>query len=622
MSVHGLPLPRPFPGVDLVVAQPRSNSYMEEGICPTRTRGIRGVWIICVLVLAIAAVSALPLMGISIIQTNNLGSTLLQEMAEQQFNVMQVTMQAALDEGDYWANFMEGWLRHHPPPLLAKDLEADVRMLMLTFLTSVAKRVGGMCLHFVNEISTRGGWQYCGARITYQGNIEYHWENVPNTSMFELRTDKYFNVLEPVVSWPLPASDYTKPQFQWPDGRVEWEQPSSWNQEGQIITEVVQHRMVKVGNTSILNRFWMEGNDWAQVLRDNLNASIASNPKTPPIAFMFSDAGVLITSTCGATNRKELSAVSTKASDQQTDLIYVTESDCDLVRQTYAALDRDGYLKAGSGFYRANLASGPYLLGLRQIQTSKSGPTPYYLASAYPFEAVDEPVRWTITMLVVVCVCTVCFTIVAASFVTTHIIDRPLREVALGLDRCVELDVYTTFSRTRTPIKELCSIQDSLEKVKGTLQAVTKFVPVPVVQRSLRLGESIVMSMVPAQASIMFLDIKDFTSLTEAMEIGKLVSSVAAFFERLSDIVVSHNGVIDKYIGDCLMAFWNMPQSDPHHQLHACQAALACSQAMDHPHPDVLPLTGRIGLEAGPVYAGLFGSRHRMNYTVVGDVVN
>eukprot|EP00667_Euglena_gracilis_P016253 EG_transcript_16987 len=361
MSVPGVPVPRPSPSfsVDLVVAQPRSRKEETQ----RQVRGIRGVWIICLLVLFIAAVSALPIMGIGIVQTESLGNTLLQEVAEQQFNVMLVSIQAALDEGDYWADFMEGWLRHHPPPLLAKDLQDDVRTLMLTFLTSVARRVGGMCLHFVNEISPRGGWQVCAVRLLYQGNIEYHWENVTGPTMVEMRTDNYFNVLEPVLNWTVPDADYKKPQFQWPDRHVEWEQPSTWLQEDQLLTEVVQHRMVKVGSASILNRFWIEDTDWAAVLRANLNASIAINPHKPPLAFMFSDAGLLITSTCGATNRKGL--VKVKDSDQQNDLLNVPESDCALVREVYAALGRDGYLASGSGFYRANLPSGSYLLGLR-----------------------------------------------------------------------------------------------------------------------------------------------------------------------------------------------------------------------------------------------------------------
>eukprot|EP00667_Euglena_gracilis_P011587 EG_transcript_11846 len=454
MSVPGVPISRPHPGIDLTIPPPRPHPDEFKA----HPRGVRGVWIICLLVLAISAVSALPIMGISIVQTGNLGNTLLQEVAEQQFNVMHVSIQAALDEGDYWGDFIAGWLRHHPPPLLAEDLTSDMKRLMLTFLTSVAQRVGGMCFQFVNEISTRGGWQICAARILYQGNIEYHWEYVPNTTMLEVRTDQYFNDLNTVLSWTVPPSDYTKPQFQWPDGRVEWEQPSTWLEGDQVITEIVQHRMVKIGNTSILNRLWMEDTDWARVLRENLNASISINPHQPPIAFMFSDAGLLVTSTCGETNREG-------------NIIEVNTSDCALVREVYAALGQDGYLASGSGFYRANLPSGSYLLGLRQIQATRSGMTPYYLASAYPFEAVDEPVRWTITMLVVVCVCTVCFTIVAASLLTARIIDKPLREVAMDLDRCVELEVFNPFRHSWTPVRELCSILDSLEKVKGTLQA-------------------------------------------------------------------------------------------------------------------------------------------------------
>eukprot|EP00667_Euglena_gracilis_P008473 EG_transcript_8584 len=359
-SMPDVVLPRPSTALDLAILE---RSHKEKAAAKRHARGIRAVWIICLLVLAISAVSALPIMGISIVQTGNLGNTLLQEVAEQQFNVMHTSIQAALDEGDFWADFMEGWLRHRPPPLTASGLKAEVKMLMLTFLSSVARRVGGMCLHFVNEISMSGGWQYCGVRTLYEGNLEVHWDDTINTSMYEQRTDKYFNVLEPVVSWPLPASDYTKPQFQWPDGKVEWEQPVTWLQEETVITEVIQHRMVKVGNASILNRMWMEETDWARVLRENLNASMAINPHQPPIAFMFSDAGMLITSTCGATNRNGA-------------IINANDSDCDLMQQSYAALGRDGYLASGSGFYRANLPSGPYLLGLRQIRTTRSGLTP------------------------------------------------------------------------------------------------------------------------------------------------------------------------------------------------------------------------------------------------------
>eukprot|EP00668_Euglena_longa_P004076 GGOE01004780.1.p1 GENE.GGOE01004780.1~~GGOE01004780.1.p1 ORF type:complete len:721 (+),score=171.63 GGOE01004780.1:29-2191(+) len=572
-------------------------------------RGIPVLWTICLLVLAIAAVSALPIMGISIVQTESLGDTLLLEATEQQFNVMHVSIQAALDEGDYWGDFIAGWLRHRPPPLLARDLTPTMKVLMLTWLSTVAKRVGGFCSAFVSEMSPTGGWQFCATRIFCNTTTEYHWEYMPNsTTMYEVHTDQYFNLLDTVASW---SAYNEKQQFSWPDGHLEWDQPSIWVGCGKVITEVGQHRMVKVGNASIVNRFWMEDADWAQVLQANLNTSHPINTHSSPIAFLLSNTGHLIASTCGATNCHGT-------------LILANESDCYLLRQTYEALDRGGYLLPGAeaAFHRADLPAGTYLVGLRQIRTTRSGDTPYYLATAYPYCAVNRPVRWTILLFGVTSMCSVCLTIVMASVLTGWLLDKPLRHVARDLDRCVELDISTPFSHSRTPIWELRSILDSLAKVRGTLQAVTKFVPVPVVRQSLKLGENITMSMTPTEASVLFLDIQNFTSLTESTETRHLVTSVAAFFERLSDVIVSHNGVIDKYIGDCIMAFWNTPLHDYGHQLHACQAALACLLAMEEQPPDLLPLKGRIGLEAGPVYAGLFGSKHRMNYTVVGDVVN
>eukprot|EP00667_Euglena_gracilis_P002385 EG_transcript_2388 len=603
MSDCRLVLPKPYQGFELSLSQSGTQGSCVESRC----RGVPALYIIWLVVLAISAVSALPIMGISVVQTGSLGDKLLQEVAEQQFHVMHVSIQAALDEGDYWADFLEGWLRHRPPPLLASELTAQMQDMMMTWLATVARRVAGMCSAFVSEMSPYGRWQFCAARILYNGRVEYHWEYMPNgTTMYEVRTDQYFNLLNTVASW---GAYKTKPQFSWPDGRVEWDEPSTWVEGDQVTTEMGQHRMVKVGNASIVNRFWMEDTDWAGVLRTNLNASLAVNPADPPIAFLFSDAGQLITATCGATNRLGK-------------LINVNDSDCGLVSEAYEALKSDGHLLTGSAFYRATLPSGAYLLGLRRVSTTRSGMTPYFLATAYPCDAVDQPVRWTVSLLVIVCMCSLCLTIVVASVLTTRLIAKPLRDVARDLDRCVGLDIAKSFRHSRTPIRELSSILDSLGKVKGTLQAVTKFVPVPVVQRSLRLGEPIAMSMTPTEASVMFLDIQNFTQLTESTETGRLVLSVAAFFDRLSEVVVTHHGTIDKYIGDCMMAFWNTPTLDLHHQLHACEAALACLAAMEDRLPQLLPLRGRIGMEAGPVYAGLFGSQHRMNYTVVGDVVN
>ena len=139
-----------------------------------------------------------------------------------------------------------------------------------------------------------------------------------------------------------------------------------------------------------------------------------------------------------------------------------------------------------------------------------------------------------------------------------------------------------------------------------------------VVKHSLAHGSPIELSMTPTQATIFFLDIESFTRLTETTHTRYLVDNLTLFFERLSNIIVQHRGFIDKYIGDSIMAIWNTPDRLLDHEFQACRAALECLEAAKTPHPGMLLLRARVGMETGPVYAGIFGSLHRMNYTVVG----
>ena len=128
--------------------------------------------------------------------------------------------------------------------------------------------------------------------------------------------------------------------------------------------------------------------------------------------------------------------------------------------------------------------------------------------------------------------------------------------------------------------------------------------------------------MAPTEASVFFLDIAGFTALTETVETEFLVKAITKFFSDLSNVVVRHRGVVDKYIGDCIMAFWNTPEKVNEHQLLACAAAVDCEEVMQSFDYHGLELKARVGIEAGHVYAGMFGSPYRVNYTVVGDVVN
>src|SRR5262249_47703865 len=84
--------------------------------------------------------------------------------------------------------------------------------------------------------------------------------------------------------------------------------------------------------------------------------------------------------------------------------------------------------------------------------------------------------------------------------------------------------------------------------------------------------------------SFLFSDIRGFTAISEPYRNAarRLTRLITRFMTPMTDVIQRrHGGTIDKYIGDCIMAFWNAPLDDPEHARHACQAALAMVEALD-----------------------------------------
>jgi len=133
--------------------------------------------------------------------------------------------------------------------------------------------------------------------------------------------------------------------------------------------------------------------------------------------------------------------------------------------------------------------------------------------------------------------------------------------------------------------------------------------------------------------TVMFCDIRDFSGLAEGLDPRMLTSMLNDFLSPMSDIVLAHRGTIDKYIGDCIMAFWNAPLDDANHDRNAVAAAQDMRQALDGVNRALRakwPETGRefkplrmaIGLNSGECCVGNMGSRHRFDYSILGDAVN
>lgn len=126
-------------------------------------------------------------------------------------------------------------------------------------------------------------------------------------------------------------------------------------------------------------------------------------------------------------------------------------------------------------------------------------------------------------------------------------------------------------------------------------------------------------------ATILFADINGFTRLAEKFPPREVTTLLNAFLSQITDIVFQHDGTLDKYIGDAVMAVFGAPMEKPDDAERAVHAARAIMKTLQRSMKRVdadRRFTIRIGINTGRVVAGNIGSQRRMDYTIIGDAVN
>ena len=130
-----------------------------------------------------------------------------------------------------------------------------------------------------------------------------------------------------------------------------------------------------------------------------------------------------------------------------------------------------------------------------------------------------------------------------------------------------------------------------------------------------------------AQVSVLFADVVGFTAFSEQAAPEEVAALMRRFFTHAAEAIFATGGTLDKFIGDCVMAFFGAPMAQPDHALRAVDAAVRIQHAVaswERPAGETaaVPLAIRIGINSGPVVVGDIGSDRRVDYTVLGNTVN
>ncbi len=135
------------------------------------------------------------------------------------------------------------------------------------------------------------------------------------------------------------------------------------------------------------------------------------------------------------------------------------------------------------------------------------------------------------------------------------------------------------------------------------------------------------------QMTLMFCDIRGFTSISEGLDAHQLTQFINSFLSPMTEVILENKGTIDKYMGDCIMAFWNAPLDDPRHAENAVRAAQGMrrkllevnaerQKAAEAEGKPYKPIKVGIGINSGECCVGNMGSNIRFDYSVLGDTVN
>ncbi|MFI0848029.1 adenylate/guanylate cyclase domain-containing protein [Mesorhizobium sp. IMUNJ 23232] len=176
-------------------------------------------------------------------------------------------------------------------------------------------------------------------------------------------------------------------------------------------------------------------------------------------------------------------------------------------------------------------------------------------------------------------------------------------------------------------IAEINTLSRALASAREAIRTFALYVPRELVRNIVASGQASAGKAVRQEVSVLFTDIRDFTTISEQHSPEEVVGMLSTYFDLMNPIVERNNGVIVQYLGDSIYAMWNAPVADPSHVDDACRSALELKAAIDafnaaNRQAGRPELVTRFGVHTGEAVVGSVGAQARRQYTGMGDTVN
>jgi adenylate cyclase len=241
---------------------------------------------------------------------------------------------------------------------------------------------------------------------------------------------------------------------------------------------------------------------------------------------------------------------------------------------------------------------------------------PWFIAIAVPFNDFFGEMIWTqkITTLMSLII------LIASGLITCFCVKRISKPVVRMVSEVDEIRNFNFSKQRHAPshIKEIFDLESSIDAMRSALHSFGRYVPREVVRTLVKYGRDVVLGGKREELTVMFTDIENFTTISESLPIEQLMTTLSEYFDVISKIILQEDGTIDKYIGDSVMSFWGAPIPMVNHAEKACLTGLRLLATIQQQNK----WTTRFGIHTGEVIVGNIGTSERMNYTIIGDVVN